>query len=121
MQEKMGLWHDAIYKFLQYKQIDDETVTEFSLRLHALFGKAIERHANRDMQIMSQTLLKEQFVEQLSDNIIRRLAKEHLVSNPNFSFVNIRDFVVKWQKRGPKISLSNKTELTKDKSDKEGI
>lgn len=63
---------------------------------------------------MSPTFLKDQYAEQLSDNLIRRLAKEHLVSNPNLSFFNIKDFDVKWEMGGPRISSSNKTEVAKD-------
>lgn len=79
----------GFYRF--YKQGDNETVTEFSHHLHTLFEAVLERKTTKDMQIMSQTLLKDHFVEQMSDTLITRLAKEQLLNNSTLSFVNIRD------------------------------
>lgn len=58
--------------FYNVKQRDGETVTYY---FHALFEELIEHQTTKDIQVMSNTLLKEHLVEQLSDNLIRRLAK----------------------------------------------
>lgn len=37
MCKRKGSWHQAIQRFLQCKQLDNKTVTEFSHRLNTLF------------------------------------------------------------------------------------
>lgn len=88
-----------------------QSVTEFLHGLQVLFEKVTERQTTKQILVMSPVLLKEHFVEQLADNSIKRVAKEHLVSNPHVTFANVREIVVGWEEEGPKISVFGKSEV----------
>ena len=85
-------------EFFSRKQQEGETLQEFSLSLMHLMDKVVKRTPpgllNKDV------LLRDQFVEHVSDCYLRRELKQFVRSHPTATLIEVRSEAIRWEHEG---------------------
>lgn len=84
--------------FFSRKQQEGETLQEFSLALMGLMEK-VKQCAPMDMP-NADTLLRDQFVEHVSDSSLRRELKQLVRRQPNSTLLEVRAEAIRWEREG---------------------
>lgn len=84
--------------FFSRRQQEGESLLEYSLALMALMGK-VKLRAPNDMT-NAETLLRDQFVEHVSDGALRRELKQFVRSMPAATLLDVRGEAIRWEREG---------------------
>lgn len=84
--------------FFSRKQQEGETLLEFSLALMGL----LERVKNRSPHVIpnAEILLRDQFVEHVADNALRRELKQLVRRQPTATVLDVRSEAIRWEQEG---------------------
>lgn len=84
--------------FFSRRQLEGETLLEFSLALIGL----LERVKNRSPNAISnaEILLRDQFVEYVTDSSLRRELKQLVRRQPTITLLEIRGEAIRWEREG---------------------
>ncbi|XP_035990395.1 uncharacterized protein LOC118562725 [Fundulus heteroclitus] len=82
--------------FFSRRQRDGETLQEFSLALMSLM-EAVKSRAPRDFQ-NAASLLRDQFVEHVSDGALRRELKQFVRRKPTATLLEVRAEALRWER-----------------------
>lgn len=92
--------HISHYKkhFFSRRQHEGETLLEFSLALLSLF----ERVKSQSPQVISNgdIVVRDQFVECVSDNALRRELKQLIRRQPTVTLLEVRGEAIRWEREG---------------------
>lgn len=84
--------------FFSRRQEEGETLLEFSLALRGLMEK-VKQRAPAAMP-NAEALLRDQFVEHVLDNSLRRELKQLVRRQPNSTFLDVRAEAIQWECEG---------------------
>ena len=84
--------------FFSRKQQEGETLLEFSLALMSLMDR-VKQRAPAGM-LNAEVLLRDQFVEQVSDSTLRRELKQFVRSQPTATLLSVRGEAIRWEREG---------------------
>lgn len=85
-------------KFFSRKQLEGESLQEYS---HALFGLMNEvLETAPDAMPNSVILLRDQFVEHVTDPALRRALKQIVRAHPSHTLLDIRKEAIRWEQEG---------------------
>ena len=84
--------------FFSRKQQDSETLQEFSHALMCLMDRIVTRAPNNLPN--SNVLLRDQFVEHVSDCALRRELKQFVRGHPTASLLDVRSEAIRWEREG---------------------
>ncbi len=84
--------------FFSRRQQEGETLVEFSLALMSLWEK-VKEQAPHEM-LNTGALLRDQFVENVSDNTLRRELKQLVRRSPNSTLLEVRSEAIRWEREG---------------------
>lgn len=84
--------------FFSRKQLEGETLLEFSLALMGL----LERVKNRAPHVFpnAEILLRDQFVEHVTDSALRRELKQMVRRQPTATLLEVRSEAIRWEQEG---------------------
>ena len=85
--------------FFSRKQLEGESFQEFSHALYCLMDKVVAR-APRASVPNSAILLRDQFVENVSDATLRRELKRLARDKPECSLLDVRTEAIRWEREG---------------------
>lgn len=85
-------------KFFSRKQLDGESLQEYSHALFSLMNEVLE--SAPDMIPNSATLLRDQFVEHVLDPALRRALKQVVRAHPSYTLLDIRKEAIRWEREG---------------------
>lgn len=88
----------AQLQFFQRNQEEGESLREFSHALKSLMDTVI--HKTPGGVPNSDQILRDQFVEQVRDDMLRRELKRQVSQNPDISFTTLRGTGIKWAEEG---------------------
>lgn len=88
-------------QFFQRKQLEGESIREFSHALLALM-EAIKRNNPRGIP-NPDALLRDQFIEHVRDGLLRRELKKSVRLNPDVSFLVMRGEAIRWVEDGERV------------------
>lgn len=86
-------------QFYLRTQKDGESVREYSHALKSIMDIAIRKSPEGAIPNSDRTL-RDQFIEHLRDDLLRRYLKEKIVTSPTMSFIDARSAALKWVERG---------------------
>jgi hypothetical protein len=84
--------------FFSRKQQEGETLLEFSLALMALLERVKNQAPNAVAN--SEIVLRDQFVEHVSDNTLRRELKQLVRRGPTATLLEVRGEAIRWEREG---------------------
>lgn len=84
--------------FFSRRQQEGETLVEFSLALMSLWEK-VKEQAPHEMS-NAGALLRDQFVENVSDNTLRRELKQLVRRSPDSTLLEVRSEAIRWEREG---------------------
>lgn len=84
--------------FFSRRQREGETLQEFSLALMGLMEKVKQRAPV--VMSNSEALLRDQFVEQVSDSSLRRELKQLVRRQPGSTLLDVRAEAIQWEREG---------------------
>lgn len=84
--------------FFSRRQQEGETLQEFSLALMGLMEK-VKRCAPAVM-LNAEVLLRDQFVEHVSDGLLRRELKQLVRRQPDCTLLDVRAEAIRWEREG---------------------
>lgn len=84
--------------FFSRKQHEGETLLEFSLALMSLMERVKQRAPTRMPN--AEVLLRDQFVEQVGDNTLRRELKQFVRRQPTATLLDVRGEAIRWEREG---------------------
>lgn len=84
--------------FFSRKQLDGESLQEFSHALMCLMSKVVQRSPTGMPH--SNVLLRDQFVEHVSDYTLRRELKQFVRSKPASTLLEVRGEAIRWEQEG---------------------
>lgn len=84
--------------FFSRKQQEGETLQEFSRALLCLMDKVIKKAPNG--LVNEKVLLRDQFVEYVSDCSLRRELKQFVRDHPTATLVDVRSEAIRWEREG---------------------
>ena len=86
-------------QFFQRRQQDNESIREFS---HALLH-LMELLESKDPRGVSNSdlVIRDTFIENVRDTKLQRELAHLVRQHPNYSFKDVRNAAIKWEKRGP--------------------
>lgn len=90
-------------QFFQRKQLEGESIWEFSHALLSLM-EAITRRNSTGIPNPDHTV-RDQFAENVRDGLLRRELKRSIRLNPDSSFLTIRSEAVRWVEEGEHVGL----------------
>lgn len=82
--------------FQQIHQQRAESVRAYSHRLHEAFESLTARQAALKVSLTDDQILRDHFVENLQDPILRRYLGEELYKSPSITFLELRDAAIRW-------------------------
>ncbi len=88
-------------QFFQRKQLEGESIREFSHALLALM-EAIKRNNSRGIPD-PDALVRDQFIEHVRDGLLRRELKKSVRLNPDASFLAMRSEAIRWVEDGERV------------------
>lgn len=84
--------------FFSRRQQEGESLLEYSLALMALMERVKQRAPNN--MTNSETLLRDQFVEQVLDGALRRELKQYVRNTPTATLLDVRGEALRWEREG---------------------
>ena len=84
--------------FFSRKQQEGETLQEFSHALMSLIEKVVKKAPNGLPN--KDVLLRDQFVEHVSDCTLRRELKQFVRSHPTTTLIDVRSEAIRWEQEG---------------------
>lgn len=84
--------------FFSRRQHEGETLLEYSLALKSLMERVKQRAPNNFSN--SETLLRDQFVEQVLDSDLRRSLKQYVRQTPAATLLDVRGEAMRWEREG---------------------
>jgi len=84
--------------FFSRRQLEGETLQEFSHALFGLMSKVIKNAPNGMPN--SEVLLRDQFVEYVLDSALRRELKQLVRQNPRATLLDVRGEAIRWEREG---------------------
>nr|XP_055067488.1 uncharacterized protein LOC129448847 [Misgurnus anguillicaudatus]XP_055067489.1 uncharacterized protein LOC129448847 [Misgurnus anguillicaudatus]XP_055067490.1 uncharacterized protein LOC129448847 [Misgurnus anguillicaudatus]XP_055067491.1 uncharacterized protein LOC129448847 [Misgurnus anguillicaudatus] len=84
--------------FFSRKQQEGETLLEFSLALMALLERVRTQAPNAITD--AETVLRDQFVEHVSDSALRRELKQLVRRQPSLTILEVRGEAIRWEREG---------------------
>lgn len=84
--------------FFSRRQLEGETLQEFSHALLGLMSKVIKNAPNGMPN--SEVLLRDQFVEYVLDSALRRELKQLVRRNPRATLLDVRGEAIRWEREG---------------------
>uniref|UniRef100_A0A2C9L7U9 CCHC-type domain-containing protein n=1 Tax=Biomphalaria glabrata TaxID=6526 RepID=A0A2C9L7U9_BIOGL len=85
-----------IGQLFRISQHQYESVRTYSHRLFQAFEALTDRQRALSETPFSKSILRDQFVENLSDRILRRDLRERLLDRPETEFLALRDMAIRW-------------------------
>ncbi|XP_055866161.1 uncharacterized protein LOC106060942 [Biomphalaria glabrata] len=85
-----------IGELFRISQHQYESVRAYSHRLLQAFEALTDRQRALSETPFSKSILRDQFVENLSDRILRRDLRERLLDRPETEFLALRDMAIRW-------------------------
>lgn len=92
----------AQLQFFQRNQKEGETLREFSHALKSLMDIVVQKTPGGVPN--SDQILRDQFVEQVQDDMLRRELKRQISQNQIMSFTALRGVAIKWAEEGRNLS-----------------
>jgi len=93
--------------FFSRKQLEGETLQEFSLALMSLMER-IKAQAPREMP-NAEVLLRDQFIEYVLDGALRRALKQYVRLKPAATLLDVRGEAMRWELEGLPASLRGRS------------
>lgn len=87
---------ELMVKFFNTKRFEGESVKDFSERLQDIFGKIENIKRKQKKSQMGDETLRSQFVAQLNNELVQKMLREQVVTNPGLTFLQVRDFAIRW-------------------------
>lgn len=84
--------------FFSRKQQDGETLQEISHALMCLMDKVVQRSPHGSLN--REVLLRDQFVEHVSDCSLRRELKQFVRGHPTATLIDVRTEAIRWEQEG---------------------
>lgn len=84
--------------FFSRRQQEGETLLEFSLALMGLLEKVKQRSPS--VMLNAEVLLRDQFVEHVLDNTLRRELKQLVRRQPTATLLEVRSEAIRWEREG---------------------
>ncbi|KAI7809627.1 hypothetical protein IRJ41_013215 [Triplophysa rosa] len=84
--------------FFSRRQLEGEGLLEFSFALLALMEKVKQRFPGAVLN--APVLLRDQFVEHVADNALRRELKQLVHRQPNSTLLEVRSEAIRWEQEG---------------------
>ncbi len=84
--------------FFSRRQLDGESLQEYSHALYCLMEKVVASAPNR--MANSSILLRDQFVENVNNSDLRRELKRLVRSDPTLSLLDVRAEAIRWEREG---------------------
>lgn len=84
--------------FFSRRQLEGETLQEFSHALFGLMSKVLKNAPNGMPN--SEVLLRDQFVEYVSDSALRRELKQFVRRNSGVTLLDVRGEAIRWEREG---------------------
>lgn len=84
--------------FFSRKQQDGETLQEFSHALMCLMERVVQKSPPNSFN--SEVLLRDQFVEHVSDCSLRRELKQFVRGHPTATLIDVRTEAIRWEQEG---------------------
>lgn len=85
-------------KFFSRKQLEGESLQEYSHALFRLINEVLE--STPDAMPNSAILLRDQFVEHVTDPALRRALKQIVRAHPSHTLLDIRKEAIRWEREG---------------------
>lgn len=85
-------------EFFSRKQFEGETLQEFSHGLLCLMDKVVKKAPTPVLN--KEVLLRDQFVEHVSDCALRRALKQYVRSRPTATLIEVRTEAIAWEQEG---------------------
>ncbi|CAG5124917.1 unnamed protein product [Candidula unifasciata] len=89
LQEQMAVFYTT-------KQGSKESVMEFSHRLHAAFEAITDAQQSVGVTVMTQQVLRDQFIAELRNELTKRMLKERVLQERSLTFLAARDYALRW-------------------------
>lgn len=86
-------------QFFSRQQQEGETLHEYSLALLALMEE-VKQSAPGEGLLNSEVLLRDQFVEHVSDGALRRELKQFVRQQPTATLLRVREEALRWEREG---------------------
>lgn len=83
---------DLLTEFYQTKQGARESMDDFSHRLYAVYEKVVAMQAAQRVPLMGDEPLREQFINQLHDEVAQMMLRERVLQDPEISFLAIKEY-----------------------------
>ncbi|XP_055887436.1 uncharacterized protein LOC129926577 [Biomphalaria glabrata] len=93
-------------EFIGVRQKPGKTVHSYSIRLQAAYVALAGKLQSKQVLVHEDVILREHFVNHLSDDLLRRILREKLWEHPETSFVSLRETAMRWTEEGVHISNS---------------
>ncbi|XP_023201868.1 uncharacterized protein LOC111610943 [Xiphophorus maculatus] len=93
--------------FFSRKQLEGETLQEFSLALMSLMEK-VKAQAPRDMP-NTEVLLRDQFIEYVLDGALSRALKQYVRLKPAATLLDVRGEAMRWELEGLPASMRGRS------------
>ncbi|KAK6973587.1 Pol polyprotein [Biomphalaria glabrata] len=87
-------------EFIGVRQQPRETVQSYTIRLQAAYVALAGKLQSKQVFVHEDVILREHFVNHLSDDLLRRLLREKLWEHPETSFVALRETAMRWTEEG---------------------
>lgn len=84
--------------FFSRRQLEGETLQEFSLALMSLMAQVQQRAP--DGMLNADVLLRDQFIEHVLDSSLRRELKQFVRRQPNATLLELRGEAIRWEREG---------------------
>lgn len=91
--------------FFSRRQLEGESLQEYSHALYCLMEKVIASAPNR--MTNSAVLLRDQFVENVCDSDLRRELKRLVRGNPELSLLDVRTEAIRWEREGSPANIKH--------------
>ena len=85
-------------QFFSRKQLDGESLLEYSHALFALMEKVVKNAPNTMPN--SEILLRDQFIENVNDCTLRRELRQVVRRHPEYSLLDVRGEAIRWEREG---------------------
>lgn len=87
---------ELLGQFYNVRQRSSETVRTYSHRLKNAFDALRDRQKALDAAPVELTLLRDHFVSQLNNTLLRKKLKERVYEKQDLSFFDCRDIAIRW-------------------------
>ena len=84
---------------------DEESVREFSHRLHRVYDTLIKKQAKEGVRPLEERLLRDHFMEAVAPSMLRKKLKEVVHEKKEIDFHDLRDIAIRWAEEDERGSM----------------